>query len=165
MTLREIAAELGVSPMTVYRRLRDNAIQIETLRDGKNGITAEGASIIANLFRSATDDATRRAMSEVLERSPAEGAETVTNTGGEVAGGADRETLERAEHRAELAEVRYGFLLERVQGLEMEIERLRGERDRLLAMLEAEQRQRLLTDGQDGGDGHRRRGLFGWFRR
>lgn len=48
-----------------------------------------------------------------------------------------------------------------ISRLEDELRTLRGERDRLLAMLEAEQAQRvhLLESG------HQRGGLFSWFRR
>lgn len=62
MTLAAIAKELNVSTMTVYRKLRQNGLEIGDLRGEDGQITAEGASLIASLFdatQAATDDITQ----------------------------------------------------------------------------------------------------------
>lgn len=51
LTVKELAEELHVTPMTIYRRLQRRGIDIATLREGEGGIlTQHGAAVIASLF-------------------------------------------------------------------------------------------------------------------
>ena len=66
MTLTEMAKQLNVSSMTIYRRLKKNGYEIGSMRDVSTGeLTAAGVSVIASLFdatvpqQTATGDATR----------------------------------------------------------------------------------------------------------
>jgi len=148
MTVREVAAELGVSVPTLYRRLKAEGIDIKGLRDGDTGaLTTEGASIIAALFSGSGDDKAVRDIIGGASQSVAH--DTACNdTALAVEAAVLRVKLEAAEAEA--------------GRLRAEVDGLKAERDRLLTLLEGEQRQRvqLLEDGNQ-----RRRGLFGWFRR
>jgi len=148
MTVREVAAELGVSVPTLYRRLKAEGIDIKGLRDGDTGsLTAEGASIIAALFSGSGDD---KAVRDII--------------GGASQGVAHDTACDDTALQVEAAVLR--VKLEAAEGeagrLRAEVDSLKAERDRLLTLLEGEQRQRvqLLEDGNQ-----RRRGWFGWFRR
>ena len=149
MTVREIAAELGVSVPTLYRKLKAAGIDIKGLRDDKTGkVTAEGASIIADVMGAPADDtAVQNIISGASQSDTGEAVQDVT---------ALLVRLATSEAKLEAA-------TETVQRLDTEVRRLQGEVDRLTALLEGEQRQRqaLLTDGSQG---QRRRGLFGWLR-
>ena len=150
MTMREIAAELGVSIPTLYRRLKQEGIDIKGLRDEKTGkVTAEGASIIADLIGSPEDDkAVQGIINGASQSVTVDELQEVTTL---------RINLATAEARLEAS-------AETVKRLDTEVRRLQAEVDRLTGLLEAEARTRqaLLTDG---GQGQRRRGLFSWFRR
>lgn len=148
MTLRAIAAELGTTPVTVYRKLKARGIAIETLRDASGNITSEGASTIASLFDVSPDEI---AMQTALHQ-------RVTQT---------EQVTPQVTEQVTPAEIEVAVLRERLAGTEERLSMVIGERDRLAAevreltqMLAAEQaqRQQLLTDG-------RGRGLFSWFRR
>ena len=144
MTLRAIAATLGVQPVTVYRRLKANGIDVATLRDSNGNITTEGASLIASMFDGVPDDtAIQAAISETSQGVAGETSQA--DIALQVTAAVTAAKLEAAE--------------DRIKALETEVDRLRGERDRLLTMLETEQRQRqqLLTDGRQ------RRGIFSFF--
>jgi hypothetical protein len=146
VTLAEMARQLNTSTMTIYRRLDKAGLKIADMRDADTGeITAEGMAVIGGLFT--TTGATQPT--------------TVTTTNGTT------RTQPTTQHDAQPADVEAAVLRERckaledtVQRLDAECERLRVERDKLLAMLESEQQARtlLLTDGRQ------RRGLFGWFK-
>ena len=151
MTMRAIAAELGVSMPTLYRRLKAEGIDLATLRDDSGGITTAGASLIASLFDSSdSDTAIQAALHGCVDdaRQDVSFDTLPSDTALQVEVAILRERLTAAE--------------EKLQAMTDECDRLRGERDRLLALLEGEQRQRqlLLTDGHQ-----RRGGLFGWLRR
>lgn len=147
MTLAEVARQLNTTTMTVYRRLNRAGLKIADMRDADTGeITAEGVAVIGGLFT--TTGATQ----------PATDTTTTSTT----------RTQHTTQHDAQPADVEAAVLRERckaledtVQRLDAECERLRVERDKLLAMLEGEQRARvlLLDDGH-----HQRRGggLFRW---
>jgi len=148
MTVREVAAELGVSVPTLYRRLKAEGIDIKGLRDGDTGaLTAEGASIIAALFSGSGDD---KAVRDIIGgASQTVAHDTACNdTALQVEAAVLRVRLEAAEAEA--------------GRLRAEVDSLKAERDRLLTLLEGEQRQRvqLLEDGK-----RRRQGWFSWFRR
>lgn len=151
MTVREIAAELGVSVPTLYRKLKAAGIDIRGLRDDKtNKVTPAGAAAIADLFGSPEDD---KAVQGIIE------------------GASQSDTGETAQDvtallvRLAAAEARLEGATETVQRLDTEVRRLQAEVDRLTALLEAEARTRqaLLTDGNQGQ--RRRGGLFGFLRR
>lgn len=146
MTMRAIAEQLGVSIPTLYRKLKTEGVKVSELRDDKTGkVTPAGAAIIADLFRGSEDNT---AIQDVLNGV----SQTVTH---ETALQDGDETLTVAVLRERIAGVE-----ERLSMMTAERDRLRSECDRLMSLLEAEQRQRqqLLTDG-------RGRGLLGWFRR
>ena len=138
MTLTQIAKELNVTTMTIYRRLQKNGLKIADLRDDTTGeLTPEGVSVIGSLF---------------------------SMTGQQTAQQTD---TTRALQDAQRDDTDVAVLRERVRGLEdalkradAECDRLRSENDRLLSVVQDAQRQTqlLLTDGQ-------RRGLFSWLRR
>lgn len=150
MTMRAIAAELGVSMPTLYRKLKAEGVDLASLRDSNGGITAAGASLIASLFdSSASDTAVQAALhGRVNDASQAISLDTLQ---GDTALQVETATLR----------VKLEAMEDKLNAVTAECDRLRAERDRLLSMLEAEQRQRqlLLTDGRQ------RRGLFGWFRK
>lgn len=51
MTITGMAKQLGVSTMTVYRRVKKKGIAIEELRDTETGeLTSAGVAVIASLF-------------------------------------------------------------------------------------------------------------------
>ena len=130
--------------MTVYRRLNKAGLSIADLRDADTGeITAEGVAVIGSLF-----DATGQQEPQQADATRTQPAAQPDTQPAEVEAAVLRVKLEASEAT--------------VQRLEDEVQRLRGECDRLVSMLEAEQRQRqqLLTDGHQ-----RRGGLFAWLRR
>lgn len=147
MTLAEMARQLNTSTMTIYRRLDKAGVRIADLRDADTGeITAEGVAVIGGLFTATgvTGSTTNATNSGVTRTQPT------------------------TQHDAQPSEVEAAVLRERVQGLadklatvEAERDRLREQVDTLTAMLQTEQRQRVLMLG----DGNQRRGLFGWLRR
>ena len=150
MTMREIATELGVSIPTLYRRLKQEGVDIKGLRDEKTGkVTAEGASVIAGLIGSPEDDkAVQGIINGASQSVTADELQEITTL---------RINLATAEARLEAS-------AETVKRLDTEVRRLQTEVDRLTGLLEAEARTRqaLLTDGAQG---QRRRGLFDWLRR
>lgn len=143
MTIVEMAKELGVAPMTVYRRLKRKGLAVADLRDADGGLTAEGVAAIASLF-----DAT------FPQRAPQADA---TQTQPAAQPDAQRETETAAVLAAKLDAAN-----ETIRRLDAEIELLRGQVSTLTGLLQAEQStaQRLLTDGRRAGGG-----LFGWLRR
>lgn len=144
MTLTEIAKQLNTSTMTVYRRLSKAGVRIADLRDTMTGeLTAEGVAVIGSLF-----DATAQQTAQQADATRTQPAVPHVTQPAEVEAAVLRVKLEASEAA--------------VQRLEDEVQRLRGECDRLVAMLEVEQRQRqqLLTDGRQ-----RRGGLFSWLLR
>ena len=139
MTMREIAGQLGVSVPTLYRRIKAEGVNVAELRDEKTGkVTPAGAAVIADIFRGATDNATFQevfngASQSVLRDTLSKDADATV-------------TAAVCAAKLEAAEAT-------IKRLEADLERIRGERDRLLDMLEAEQRQRqqLLTEGTKRG--------------
>ena len=138
MTVKQMAAELGVTAMTIYRRLKRAGIAITELRDDvTNELTPDGVAVIGSLF-DATEPVTDGATS----------TEQVT------------EQVTQPDTIAVL-QARLDGVTALLQAVTDERDRLREQVDRLTELLAAQ--QRLLPAGHDG---HRRRGLFGgWFRR
>lgn len=147
MTMRAIADELGISIPTLYRRLKAEGVNVADLRDEKTGkVTPAGAAVIADIFRGSTDN---KAIQEIIN---GDSQSVASDTAGQDADATVRAAVCAAKLEAAEATI---------TRLEDELTRLRDERDKLLTMLEVEQRQRqmLLTDG------HQRRGLFRRFKR
>lgn len=139
VTIKEVASELGCTPMTVYRRLQRAGVNVGDLRDAAGNLTSEGVAVIGNLF------ATTGATNTTEGATPAQQAPQPAAAEVEVL----RVKLESTQ-----------AMLEAVTG---ERDRLRTQVDILTRMLEAEQRQRILL--LDDGHHHRRGGLFGWLRK
>lgn len=147
MTMRVIADKLGVSIPTLYRRLKAAGVNVADLRDDKTGkVTPAGAAMIADVFRGGEDNTAIQGIIDGASQ-PVSDDTSQQHAGVTVAEAVLRVKLEGAEAT--------------ITRLETELNQLRDERDRLLTMLEAEQRQRvqLLEDGRQ------RRGLFAWLRR
>ena len=144
MTVKEVARSLGVSTMTLYRRLGKAGLKIEELRDENGVLTAEGVATIGQLFAETSVPQT-------------ESTESVTSSQQ-----VSQQVTQPAEVAVEVLKVKLEAAEATVERLTEERDRLLVERDRLLAMLEAEQmtRQKLLTDGNQ-----QRRGWFWWVRR
>ena len=140
MTIGSIAKQLDVSSMTIYRRLKRAGIDVASLRDAETGeLTSEGLATIGSLFAR-------------TESTTSTTTESTTRT---------QQAPQQAEMEAVVLRVKLEAAMDTVARLDAECEQLRGQVERLTAMLEAEQRQRqalLPAPGQ-------RRGLFGWRRR
>lgn len=153
MTLRAIADQLGVKPVTIYRRMKASGIEPATLRDDNGNITPEGASIIASLFDATPNDTViQKHINAALQSESDDTSQNVSD-----------DTVSAA------------VLLARLEGAQALIEQLTGERDELRRQLAAaqaalaaeqedrQQERRLLTgDTPDGST--KRRGLFSWLR-
>jgi len=152
MTLKRLADELHVTPMTIYRRLAKHGHNISEYRDQETGeITSEGVHYIADLFSTTTSTADATDVTE-----------GVTHDG----------TSTQPGNIMDIS-IRLAAAEARVDGLLALVEQLQGERDTLRAALAAEQadraaERRMITgavEGSEGGEDHQRRGLFSWFRR
>ena len=150
MTITAIAKQLGVTTMTVYRRLKRADIPIEQLRDEKTGeITPAGAATIASLFdgpqQPTTGDSTPQAVEGPVQAATA----------------GDSETL------AAVLQARVEGLQALVDALTDERDNLRGQVAQLTAALQAEQADRQHERQMITGDvdGQQRRGLLWWLRR
>ena len=149
MTLTEMAKQLNVSAMTIYRKLKKNGVKIDELRDPDTGeLTAAGVSVIASLF-----DATAP-------------QQHVTAPQQHVTGDATRLQQVTTDDAT--------VLQAKLDGATALIEQLTSERDdlrkqvaALTAALQREQddrqaERRLLTGNVEQ---HKRGGLFGWLRK
>lgn len=145
MTMRAIAEQLGVSIPTLYRKLKAEGVALSDLRDEKTGkVTPAGAAVIADVFRGSTDDET---IQDVLNGDfQSVSVETSRRDDADTVNAVLRVKLEAAE--------------DKLMMVTAERDRLREQVDKLTAMLQAEQAQRvrLLESG------HQRRGLFAWFK-
>lgn len=148
MTLTDMAKELNVTTVTIYRRLKRAGVNVADLRDVSTGeLTAEGVAVIGGLFdatganTASHDDTTRTQPATQPDAQPVDVEAAV----------------EIATLRVKLAAAEAT-----IQRLDDECARLRGRVDVLTSMLQTEQdaRVRLLE-----ADTTRRRGWFAWFRR
>jgi len=164
VTVTGIAKALNVSPMTIYRRLKKNGVNVDELRDDVTGeLTAAGASIIASMFPNASVTADENNVPQVAT---GDSQQTATDGDDDVTGNVSTVAA---------------VLQARLDGANALIEQLTGERDELrrqlaaaTAALEREQDDRrqerlLLTasaasgstssdDDDDTDDGQQRRG-------
>lgn len=155
MTITGMAKALDVSPMTIYRRLKRNGVNIDDLRDEKTGeLTTAGASVIASMFPNASVTTGGQDVPQVATADVFQDATGATGGDDPTTGGVDGQVA--------------AVLRARLEGAQALIEQLTGERDELrrqlaaaTAALEREQDDRrqerlMLTDG----DGQGRRGWF-----
>lgn len=56
MTIAEMARQLNTSRNTLYRRLKENGVDVKQLRDSEGQLTQYGMSAIAALFDGVTDE-------------------------------------------------------------------------------------------------------------
>lgn len=51
MTIKEAAGQYGITPQAVYKRLRENKIEVKTIIDAKTKhLTADGEGVVKRLF-------------------------------------------------------------------------------------------------------------------
>ena len=158
MTVRELAAELGVSVATVYRRVSAAGVEWDTLRDAKTRhITPAGAAKIAGIVGAVDDDT--------------DVAEAIKMASRIVSDDTSRDDS-ALQARAADAEAKLIAAEARIEGLNALIEQLRSERDALRAALEREQTDRanerllLMPGGKDKDEEqHQRRGFWAWLLR
>lgn len=159
MKLSKLSKQLGVTPMTVYRRLEKKGININELRDGPRGeLTSAGVATIAALFDTTTPQTALTG--DVTTTQPG-----YNSTGkGDITGPLDGPAA---------------VLQAKLDGANALIEQLTSERDALReqlaatqALLAAEQadrgqERRLLTggDAQPGEAGQPRRRWWAWWRK
>lgn len=159
MTLKAIAEELNTTTMTIYRRLKKAGFDIRNIRDADTGeVTAEGASLIASLFKNTPTTDGEQAIKQVI-------TDVITGDG---TGKTGPQAADRGTEAAQVA-----VLEATVDGLRQLVAQLEGERDELrrqlaqvTAALQAEQadrqqERRLLTGSTgDGPQDQQRRGFF-----
>lgn len=56
-TITSLAKHIGVSARTIYRRMDENGMKLDALRDSSGKLTPEGIAAISNLFDAVTHDA------------------------------------------------------------------------------------------------------------
>lgn len=154
MTIKQLAEQLGVSTMTVYRRCKDNGVDVANLRDeNTKELTAAGASVIASFFRNNSVTLEEQTVQQTVTRDAQRDATDIT----------DSDAVTVAVLRAQLDAAR-----DTIARLESERDRLVTQLDAVTAALHAEQADRqserlLLTAG--GADDGKRGFLWRLFRR
>lgn len=155
MTVTEIANQLNVTTVTVYRRLKKAGLNIADYRDESNNLTADGVAVIGSLFN---------------------GTDTVTDDTAPTTDGATQ-AIHETEHDAQRFEmaVRLAELTAKLDGMTALIEQLTSERDALRSQLETAQaalaaeiqdrqsERRLLSGGEPAAQ-PRRRWRWPWSR-
>lgn len=74
MTIKEFSTRAGISAQAVYKRLRNQGINLDTIRNKETGqLTAEGETIVENLFsteshRFSSDESENQRLSTEVER-------------------------------------------------------------------------------------------------
>ena len=157
MTIKELADRLGVSSQSVYKRLKNHGVKLETLKDKATGeITAEGLQVVARVFNlDLTSEQTQ--------------PETATETETRVESPVDSEVerlkieVERLTTEVEKLNNLNSTMVEKVQTLE-------SERDYLRNALQAQQQLQAMTLQRlpalpAAGQTSRAGGLFGWLNR
>lgn len=154
MTLTEMAKQLNVSPMTIYRRLKKNGYEIGSMRDVSTGeLTAAGVSVIASLFDTTTPQTAITGDATQIQQ----GCNGVAQTASQG-----------------LLDASTAILQAKLDGANALIEQLTGERDALREQLAAAQaalaaeqadrqaERRLLTGGVDGEPAAQPRRWWRW---
>ena len=154
MTIKELADRLGVSSQSVYKRLKNHGVKLETLRDKATGeITADGLQVVARIFDLDTTG-------EQAQPEPA--AEVESQVDSEVE--RLKKEVERLTAEVEKLNSLNSTMVEKVESLE-------SERDYLRQTLQAQQQLQAMTlqklpslpaAGQTSRAGG---GLFGWLNR
>ena len=157
MTIKELADRLGVSSQSVYKRLKNHGVKLETLKDKATGeITAEGLQVVARVFNmDLTSEQTQ----------PETATETETRVESPVDSEVERlkKEVERLTTEVEKLNNLNSTIVEKVQTLE-------SERDYLRNALQAQQQLQAMTLQRlpalpAAGQTSRAGGLFGWLNR
>lgn len=157
MTIKELADRLGVSSQSVYKRLKNHGVKLETLKDKATGeITAEGLQVVARVFNmDLTSEQTQ----------PETATETETRVESPVDSEVERlkKEVERLTTEVEKLNNLNSTMVEKVQTLE-------SERDYLRNALQAQQQLQAMTLQRlpalpAAGQTSRAGGLFGWLNR
>lgn len=157
MTIKELADRLGVSSQSVYKRLKNHGVKLETLKDKATGeITAEGLQVVARVFNmDLTSEQTQ----------PETATETETMVESPVDSEVERlkKEVERLTTEVEKLNNLNSTMVEKVQTLE-------SERDYLRNALQAQQQLQAMTLQRlpalpAAGQTSRAGGLFGWLNR
>ena len=157
MTIKELADRLGVSSQSVYKRLKNHGVKLETLKDKATGeITAEGLQVVARVFNmDLTSEQTQ----------PETATETETMVESPVDSEVERlkKEVERLTTEVEKLNNLNSTIVEKVQTLE-------SERDYLRNALQAQQQLQAMTLQRlpalpAAGQTSRAGGLFGWLNR
>lgn len=143
MTITSLARDLNTTPMTIYRRLRKEGIEIKDLRGdgGKGDLSQYGVTVISALYdRSRSDGATDDCNSDAtLPDHDTQHAVILAK-------------LEAAEERCRMLEAERDRLLIQLQSVTDALQREQA--DRTL------ERQQLLTGSKESG-----KGFFRWLKR
>lgn len=157
MTIKELADRLGVSSQSVYKRLKNHGVKLETLKDKATGeITAEGLQVVARVFNlDLTSEQTQ--------------PETATETETRVESPVDSE-VERLKKEVERLTTEVEKLNNLNSTMVEKIESLESERDYLRQTLQAQQQLQAMTLQRlpalpAAGQTSRAGGLFGWLNR
>ena len=157
MTIKGLADRLGVSSQSVYKRLKNHGVKLETLKDKATGeITAEGLQVVARVFNmDLTSEQTQ----------PETATETETRVESPVDSEVERlkKEVERLTTEVEKLNNLNSTMVEKVQTLE-------SERDYLRNALQAQQQLQAMTLQRlpalpAAGQTSRAGGLFGWLNR
>lgn len=157
MTIKELADRLGVSSQSVYKRLKNHGVKLETLKDKATGeITAEGLQVVARVFNlDLTSEQTQ--------------PETATETETRVESPVDSE-VERLKKEVERLTTEVEKLNNLNSTMVEKVESLESERDYLRQTLQAQQQLQAMTLQRlpalpAAGQTSRAGGLFGWLNR
>lgn len=158
MTIKELADRLGVSSQSVYKRLKNHGVKLETLRDKATGeITADGLQVVARIFD--LDTTGEQAQPETAAEPAAEVESQVDSEVERL-----KKEVERLTAEVEKLNNLNSTMVEKVESLE-------SERDYLRQTLQAQQQLQAMTlqklpslpaAGQTSRAGG---GLFGWLNR
>ena len=157
MTIKELADRLGVSSQSVYKRLKNHGVKLETLKDKATGeITAEGLQVVARVFN----------MDLTSEQTQ---PETATETETRVESPVDSE-VERLKKEVERLTTEVEKLNNLNSTMVEKVESLESERDYLRQTLQAQQQLQAMTLQRlpalpAAGQTSRAGGLFGWLNR
>ena len=159
MTIKELAALLGVSQQSVYKRLRNHGIKLNSLKNKETGaITADGLQAIKTVF----------GVDLTGSKQPEQAPETSNESETEVENGVESE-VERLKAEVEKLASEVERLNNQNSTLVEKVESLESERDYLRQTLQQQQQLTALTLQRvpvlPAAGETSRPGLFGWLRR